>query len=78
MSMVAAAKQVEFGFIRDQLEVSDSDLSKQLRALGDLDYVTVERVGDRRGGTTWVSATKLGRTQYEDHCAALREIVGEI
>lgn len=75
MAMLFPAQQVEFGFIRDQLEVTDSDLSKQLRTLSELGYLTVERVGDRRGGTTWVSVTEIGRERYEAHCAALREIV---
>jgi DNA-binding MarR family transcriptional regulator len=78
MALVCPAKQVEFSFIREQLGVTDSDLSKQLRALGELDYLTVERVGDRRGGTTWVSATATGRERYTSHCDALREILGEI
>ena len=77
MAMACAAKKVEFSFVREELGVTDSDLSKQLRALGELGYVEVERTGGRRGGTTWLQATPLGAERFAAHCAALREIVAE-
>ena len=42
-SLLAAAEWVEFAFIRDQLELSDSALSKQLSTLEGAGYVVLER-----------------------------------
>lgn len=75
MAMACAGATVEFSFVRDEIGLTDSDLSKQLRALGDLGYVEVTRAGGRRGGTTWIAATATGAERFTAHCAALREIV---
>jgi len=68
--------KVEFAFLRDQLGVSESVLSKQVKALEDAGYVKVSK-GTREGRVrTWASFTKAGRTAYRGHVAALRAIVG--
>jgi len=49
IGMLANDRQVEFAFMRHHLELSDSDLSKQMKALADVGYVTVKKSG--RGPT---------------------------
>src|SRR5579864_7299214 len=39
VALLAAADRAEFGFVRDQVEVSDSVMSKQMSALEDAGYV---------------------------------------
>lgn len=75
MAMLAAAKWVEFSFLRDQLEVSDSDLSKQMTALVDAGYAKVRKQGHGRSGQTWFAATPTGRSALDRHVAALRALV---
>jgi DNA-binding MarR family transcriptional regulator len=75
MAMLAAARSVEFSFLRDQLDVSDSDLSKQMAALCDAGYAKVRKLGHGRGSRTWFSATAAGRAALERHVAALRALV---
>ena len=68
--------KVEFAFLRDQLGVSESVLSKQVKALEDAGYVKVSK-GPREGRVrTWASFTKAGKAAYRGHVAALRVIVG--
>lgn len=68
--------KVEFAFLRDQLGVSESVLSKQVKALEDAGYVSVSK-GAREGRVrTWASFTRAGRAAYRGHVAALRAIVG--
>jgi DNA-binding transcriptional ArsR family regulator len=43
VTLLAAADWVEFAFVRDQLGLSDSVLSKQLSTLEDAGYVTIQR-----------------------------------
>lgn len=74
-SILAAVDEVEFSVIREQLEVSDSALSKHITTLSDSSYVKVRkgRVGDRR--TTWISLTKTGNNALRGHLAALQQII---
>lgn len=68
--------KVEFAFLRDQLGVSESVLSKQVKALEDAGYVKVSK-GAREGRVrTWASFTRAGTAAYRGHVAALRAIVG--
>ena len=75
MAMLAAAKWVEFSFLKEQLDVSDSDLSKQMSALCDAGYARVRKQGHGRSGQTWFAATPAGRSALERHMAALRALV---
>jgi DNA-binding MarR family transcriptional regulator len=76
VALLAAADWVEFAFIRDQLGLSDSALSKQLSTLEEAGYVHIERpVSDRRRRVR-ARLTAAGRTAFQGHVAALRAIVG--
>lgn len=75
MALLAHAQDADFGFVRDALKVSDSDLSKQAAALADADYITVTKAGRGRGGTTTFRITKQGRAAYEKHRAALEALL---
>lgn len=75
IGILAAAKKVEFGFLRDQLELSDSDLSKQLKALGDAGYLTSERTGKGPTRKSWFMITEAGRAGLGAHADALRRLV---
>ena len=68
--------RVEFAFLREGLGVSESVLSKQVRALEEAGYVSVSK-GTRDGRVrTWAAFTKDGRRAYRAHVEALRAIVG--
>lgn len=75
VALLAAADWVEFAFLRDELALSDSALSKQLSTLQDAGYVHVER--DVHGQRRRVRArlTPTGREAFSGHVAALRAIV---
>jgi DNA-binding MarR family transcriptional regulator len=75
VALLAAADWAEFAFVRDQLELSDSALSKQLSTLEEAGYVEIERpVRDRRRRVR-TRLTSAGRTAFDGHVAALRQIV---
>jgi DNA-binding transcriptional ArsR family regulator len=75
MAMLNATEWVEFSFLRESLEVSDSDLSKQMAQLADAGYVRVRKSGFGRGTTTWFGMTPAGRKAFDRHVAALRALV---
>lgn len=75
MGLLAAADWAEFAFLRDQLGMSDSALSKQLATLEAAGYVTIDRpVSDHRRRVR-ASLTGAGMTAFQAHVAALRRIV---
>jgi len=74
-SLLAAADWVEFAFIRDRLELSDSALSKQLATLEAAGYVALERQLTGRRHRLRARLTPAGRSAYDGHVEALRAIV---
>lgn len=75
MAILATTSSTDFSFLRDHLDVSDSDLSKQMAALERAGYVTVTKTGRGRGGSTAYRITGDGRRAYRRHLAALRAII---
>ncbi|GAB2512760.1 transcriptional regulator [Nocardia heshunensis] len=75
VATLAAADWAEFAFLKDRLQLSDSALSKQLATLEEAGYVATERrlEGSRR--KVRARLTPAGRTAFDGHIAALREIV---
>lgn len=74
MAVLANATSADFGFLRSHLDVSDSDLSKQMATLEKAEYVTVTKSGRGRGGVTTYRITKTGKAAFQRHVAALRAI----
>lgn len=77
MAMLDAAKWVEFSFLRDQLELRDSDLSKQMSTLCDAGYARVRKRGHGRGSATWFAITASGTRAFRSHVDALRRLIDD-
>ena len=77
VATLAAAEWTEFAFLRDQLDLSDSALSKQLSTLEDAGYVTSERTLSNGRRRVRAQLTPAGRDAFTGHVAALHAIVGD-
>lgn len=75
MAVLASASTATFAFLREHLEVSDSDLSKQMTTLEKAGYVATSKSGRGRGATTTFRITRTGRAAYERHRGALAAIL---
>ncbi len=75
MAVLANAPTVSFRFLKDHLQVSESDLSKQMSTLESAGYATSTKVGHGRGGSTTYRITRTGQKAYDQHCAALRKLI---
>ena len=75
MGLLASVSRVEFSYLRDQLQLSDSDLSKQLRVLADACYLTSKRTGKGKSRASWFSITPQGRKALNHHAAALKSLL---
>ena len=76
VALLAAADWVDFAFVRDQLGLSDSALSKQLSTLEEAGYVHIERPLSDRRRRVRARLSPAGHMAFKGHVAALREIVG--
>ena len=75
VGLLAAADWAEFAFLRDELGMSDSALSKQLTTLETAGYVAIDRpVSDHRRRVR-ARLTASGMAAFQGHVAALRQIV---
>jgi DNA-binding MarR family transcriptional regulator len=77
VAMLAATEWTEFAFLRDQLDMSDSALSKQLSTLEDAGYVAYERALSDGRRRLRLRLTPDGRTAFDGHVAALHAMVGD-
>jgi DNA-binding transcriptional ArsR family regulator len=75
MSVVCAVEWCDFAFLREQVALSDSALSKQLTTLKNDGQVEQRRTYTGRVPKTAVRATAEGRRRFRGHVEALRMIV---
>ncbi|WP_182883505.1 winged helix-turn-helix domain-containing protein [Microbispora sp. H10949] len=75
VSLLAAAEEAEFAFVRDTLGVSDSVLSKQGSALENAGYVHVRKGYVGKRPKTWFKLTDRGRAAFTAYVANLQRIV---
>jgi DNA-binding transcriptional ArsR family regulator len=75
VALLAATDWAEFAFIRDSVKLSDSALSKQLAILEIAGYVDIRKSFVGKRPRTSARLSRLGRSAFERHLAALQEIV---
>lgn len=68
--------EMEFALLKKHLAVSDSVLSKHIKALSDADYLFLKKAARDGRQHTWLSLTTKGLDAYNAHVRALKEIVG--
>jgi len=77
VSLLAASQWADFQFIRDSVGLSDSALSKQLATLEQAGYVEIGRGFVGKRPRTSARLTPAGRVAFEQHVAALQEMVAK-
>jgi len=77
-AMLAATAEIEFKVLRENLEVSDSVLSKHLKSLEEANYIIANKRIENGRNRTWLSLSYEGRKAFNDHVAALQQIVGTV
>src|SRR5437764_464425 len=75
---LAAADWADFAFVRDELGLSDSALSKQLSTLEEAGYVTIERPLKDRRRRVRARLTQVGRERLTGHVTALPGIIAAV
>lgn len=75
VALLAATELAAFTFIRDSIGLSDSALSKQLTTLEDAGYIELRKTFVGKRPRTSARLTTVGRAAFDQHVAALQEIV---
>jgi DNA-binding transcriptional ArsR family regulator len=75
VSLLAAAEWADFKFIRDEVGLSDSALSKQLTTLEEAGYVQIRKAFVGKRPRTSARLSKAGRAAFQMHVAALQQII---
>lgn len=75
MSLLSATRWIEFGRLRESLQLTDSALSKQITTLEQAGFVVVHRDGIGRGKRMHLRLAPEGRDAFDAHVDALRAIV---
>ena len=68
-------EQVEFGFLRDLLKLTDGNLSVHLQRLEEAGYTEITKIFVGRRPKTLVQVTQAGRDAFATHVDALERIV---
>jgi DNA-binding MarR family transcriptional regulator len=75
LAVLCEGGRTDFSYLRDILDLSDGNLSRNLSKLEDAGYVRIDKVIEGRRPRTWVSATRAGRPALTAEIAALQEII---
>lgn len=74
--LLAAVVEAEFATLRDSLSISDSALSKHIRALEVAGYVTTRRLREGSRTYTLVAMSEDGRHAFCGHVAEIQRLAG--
>ena len=77
MTYLADAEVADFTELKSVLDVTQGNLSVQLRKLEDAGYVSIEKSFLGRKSRTQVRLTKEGRKAFGDYLKALESLVGK-
>lgn len=75
LTIAAESKRVEFGYLKEALELTGGNLSRHLTVLVDAGLLDMEKGYDGRRPKTWVSITRAGRAALAAEISALRALV---
>jgi DNA-binding MarR family transcriptional regulator len=78
LAVLTEAQRVDFGYLREALDLSDGNLSRHLQVLEEAGLVKIEKGFEGRRPRTWVSATRRGRAALTAEVKALRELISRV
>jgi DNA-binding MarR family transcriptional regulator len=75
LTIAAEVRRVDFGYLRESLELTAGNLSRHIAVLAEAELVTVEKGYEGKRPRTWVSITPAGRKALAAEMAALGALV---
>jgi len=78
MSILVVNDFVDFGDLKEQLQITDGNLASHINALEKLKYVAVRKQFVGKKPNTSYAATKTGKKAFTDHLDALEKLINKI
>jgi DNA-binding MarR family transcriptional regulator len=75
LTIAAAADRVEFGYLRDTLDLTPGNLSRHVTVLENAGLVEIEKGYAGRRPRTWIRITRAGRAALAAELATLATLV---
>ncbi|WP_327675889.1 winged helix-turn-helix domain-containing protein [Kitasatospora sp. NBC_00458] len=75
LTVAREAESVEFGFLKQELGLTDGNLSRHLKVLEDSGLIAVNKGYAGRRPRTWITLTAQGAQALDRELRALRELV---
>jgi DNA-binding MarR family transcriptional regulator len=77
-AFLSPLQEAEFQILRDELNVSDSVLSKHLKQLEEAGYVKFRKGAVNGRQRMWVTLTTSGRSAFAGHVEELQRLAGVV
>jgi predicted ArsR family transcriptional regulator len=75
MSILMVNDRVDFGTMKETLDITDGNLASHITALEKLEYVDVVKQFIGKKPNTTYGVTKLGRVAFNSHLDALEKVL---
>lgn len=74
-SFLSTVEEAEFKVLREELNVSDSVLSKQIKLLEESGHLTVRKEVVKTGQRTWIGLSDGGKVAFANHVKELKRLI---
>ena len=78
LAIAHEARQVEFSYLRDTLELTAGNLSQHLGVLENAGLITIEKGYAGKRARTWVTLTKAGRAALAAEITHLKLLISRV
>jgi DNA-binding MarR family transcriptional regulator len=78
LTIAHEARRVEFGYLRDSLELTAGNLSQHLGVLESAGLVTLEKGYAGKRARTWVTLTKAGEQALAEEISQLKRLISQV
>ena len=77
MAALASAEEVGFNFLKEKLNLTDGNLSANMRKLEDAGYIKIIKTFFQRKPKTIYQITDEGRMAFENYLENLKGVIGK-
>jgi len=78
LTIAHEARQVEFGYLRESLELTAGNLSQHLSVLEKAGLVTIEKGYAGKRARTWITLTAAGTTALREEIDQLKLLIRQV
>ena len=77
MSILMVNETVDFGTLKEQLQITDGNMASHLSALEKLKYIEITKQFIGKKPNTSYAASALGKKAFSDHLDALEQLINK-